>query len=193
MATFYFLRWQPSPYPPSLMAYLTPPPPPPPRTPDFFSSKWMQRMYFRSSRWLRSLSFWGDREKNLKGGGNHPHGRVRVKVPTQTYNCDYLPHTTFCFFLINFQLNTNFLPNFAFLPSNHIALIKDQFLKKMLLKKSKKPVTFYFYNGLWAICSQLWPLKGLKVLGYRNFTMLPIQGHKTAVQSSRARLALINA
>ena len=25
-----------------------------------------------------------------------------------TDNCDYLPHITFCFYLIDFQLNTNF-------------------------------------------------------------------------------------
>ena len=29
-----------------------------------------------------------------------------------TYNCDYLKHSTFRFNLIDFQLNTIFLPNF---------------------------------------------------------------------------------
>ena len=51
-------------YPPSLTAYLTPEG----GTPDF-SSKWPQRMYFRLTRWLSSLSFWfwGDREKLSRG------------------------------------------------------------------------------------------------------------------------------
>ena len=31
-----------------------------------------------------------------------------------TYNCNYLKHSTFHFNLIDFQLNTDFLPNFAF-------------------------------------------------------------------------------
>ena len=31
-----------------------------------------------------------------------------------TYNCDYLQHSTFCFNLIDFQLNTDFPSNFAF-------------------------------------------------------------------------------
>ena len=31
-----------------------------------------------------------------------------------TYNFDYLQHSTFRFNLINFQLNTDFTPNFAF-------------------------------------------------------------------------------
>ena len=30
-----------------------------------------------------------------------------------TYNCDYLKHSTFRFNLFNFQLNTDFLLNFA--------------------------------------------------------------------------------
>ena len=30
------------------------------------------------------------------------------------YNCDYLQHNTFCFNLIDFQLNQISLPNFAF-------------------------------------------------------------------------------
>ena len=31
-----------------------------------------------------------------------------------TYNCDYLKHSTFRFNLIDFHLNTDFLSNFAF-------------------------------------------------------------------------------
>ena len=29
------------------------------------------------------------------------------------YNCDYLKHSTFCFNLIDFQLNTDFLSQFC--------------------------------------------------------------------------------
>ena len=32
-----------------------------------------------------------------------------------SYNCDYLPHTTFRFYLTNFQLNTDFPSQFRFL------------------------------------------------------------------------------
>ena len=45
---------------------------------------------------------------------------MRVKVPIQTYNCDYLPHTTFCFYLINFQLNTNFPFQFCIFYSHYL-------------------------------------------------------------------------
>ena len=35
-------------------------------------------------------------------------------------------------------------PILHFLPQNHLVLLKDRFLKKMLLKKEQKPVTFVF-------------------------------------------------
>ena len=31
-----------------------------------------------------------------------------------TYYCEYMLHTTFCFYIIDFQLDTDSLPNFAF-------------------------------------------------------------------------------
>ena len=47
------------------------------------------------------------------------------------------------FLQINFQLDTYFPSKFCvFLPQTHLALLKDRFLKKMLLKKSKNPSTF---------------------------------------------------
>ena len=44
---------------------------------------------------------------------------------------------------IDFQLNTDFPYNFAFLPQNHLALLKDRFLKKMLLKRAKNTSPFF--------------------------------------------------
>ena len=55
-----------------------------------------------------------------------------------TYNCDYLEYSTFCFNLIDFQLNTDFPSQFCvFLRQNRLALFKDRFLKEMLLKRAK--------------------------------------------------------
>ena len=50
-----------------------------------------------------------------------------------TYNCDYLQHSTFHFNLIDFQLNTDFPSQFGIFYSK----FKDWFLKKMLLKRAK--------------------------------------------------------
>ena len=55
-----------------------------------------------------------------------------------TYNCDYLKHSTLRFNLIDFQLNTDYPFQFyVFLPQNHLASLKDRFLKKMLIKRAK--------------------------------------------------------
>ena len=63
-----------------------------------------------------------------------------------TYDCNYLTHTTFRFYFIDFQLNTDFPSQFCiFLLQNHLALLKDQFLKKMLLKSAKN---LYFWPFL---------------------------------------------
>ena len=54
-----------------------------------------------------------------------------------TYNCDYLDHSTFRFNLIDFQLNTDFPSQFCiFFPLNHLASLKDRFLKENAYKKS---------------------------------------------------------
>ena len=63
-----------------------------------------------------------------------------------TYNCDYLQHSTFRFNLIDFQLNADFPSQFwVFLPDNYLALLKDRFLKKRekRAKKGKKPAHFF--------------------------------------------------
>ena len=54
------------------------------------------------------------------------------------YYCDYLTHTTFRFYLNDFQLKYPFsFLILRFLPQNHLALLKDRFLKKILLKRAK--------------------------------------------------------
>ena len=61
-----------------------------------------------------------------------------------TYNCDYLKHSTLRFNLIDFQLNTDFPSQFCvFLPQNHLASLKDRFLKKMLKKRAKTRRLFF--------------------------------------------------
>ena len=61
-----------------------------------------------------------------------------------TYNCDYLKHSTLRSNLIDFQLNTDFpFPILRFLPQNHLASLKDRFLKKMLIKRAKTRRLFF--------------------------------------------------
>ena len=61
-----------------------------------------------------------------------------------TYNCDYLENSTFRFNSIDFQLNTDFpFPILRFLPQNHLASLKDRFLKKMLIERAKTHRLFF--------------------------------------------------
>ena len=59
-----------------------------------------------------------------------------------TYNCDYLQHSTFRFNLIDFQLNADF-PFQVCDFYRKITLLKDRFLKKMLLKRAKTSRRFF--------------------------------------------------
>ena len=59
-------------------------------------------------------------------------------IQPSKYHCDYLPHTTFRFYLIYFQLNADFPSQLILRFYPKIALLKDRFPKKML-KKSKNP------------------------------------------------------
>ena len=53
-----------------------------------------------------------------------------------THNCGYLQHSTYRFNIIDFRLNTDFPSQFyVFYRKNHLALLRDRFLKKMLLKE----------------------------------------------------------
>ena len=49
-----------------------------------------------------------------------------------TYNCDYLLHTIFYFYLIDFRLNTEISSQFCIFSVNHLTLLKDRFIKKIL-------------------------------------------------------------
>ena len=60
-----------------------------------------------------------------------------------TYNCDCMKHSTFRFNLIDFQLNTDFPLQFCVFTVNHLASLKDRFLKKMLIKRAKTRRLFF--------------------------------------------------
>ena len=61
-----------------------------------------------------------------------------------TYNCDYLKQSALRFNLIDFQLNTDFSSQFCiFYRKNHLASLKDRFLKKMLIKRAKTRRLFF--------------------------------------------------
>ena len=61
-----------------------------------------------------------------------------------TYNCDYLQHSTFRFNLIDFQLDTDFPSQFWGVFCRKI-LLKDRFLNKMLEKRAKTRRLFFFF------------------------------------------------
>ena len=54
-----------------------------------------------------------------------------------TYNYDYLKHSTFRFNFIDFQLYIDFPFQF------HLVSLKDWFLKKMLIKRAKTCRLFF--------------------------------------------------
>ena len=53
-----------------------------------------------------------------------------------TYNCDYPKHSTFRFNLIDFQLNTDFLPNFAFFTVKSPSVTQRSVSQENAYKKS---------------------------------------------------------
>ena len=75
--------------------------------------------------------------------------KIRMwKIPLymcDSYHCNYLPHTHIRLYLIGFQLKRRIsLSNFAFFYRKiTLALLKDRFLKKMLLIREKS-VSFFF-------------------------------------------------
>ena len=60
-----------------------------------------------------------------------------------TYNCDYLKHGTSHFNLLDFKLYTDFPSQFCVFYRNHLASLKDRFLKKMLRKRAKTRRLFF--------------------------------------------------
>ena len=107
-----------------------------------------------------------------------------------TYNCDYLPYTLFHLYLIDFLLNTDFPSNCCIF--NH-SITQKSVSQENAFKKSKNQSAFvrktigsniFFYSnwkqvqvfkiakfelnvtieyGLRAKCTQLWPLKDLRL------------------------------
>ena len=61
-----------------------------------------------------------------------------------TYNYDYLKYSTFRFNFIDFQLYIDFPFQFCvFYQKNHLASLKDRFLKKMFIKRAKTCRLFF--------------------------------------------------
>ena len=60
-----------------------------------------------------------------------------------TYNCDYLTHTTLRFCLIDFQLNTDFPSNFEFFAAKSPSVTQRSVSQESVYKKSKNPSPFF--------------------------------------------------
>ena len=58
------------------------------------------------------------------------------------HNCDYLKHSTFSFNLTDFQLNTDFLPNFEFFTVKSPSVTQRSVSQENAYKKSKNPSPF---------------------------------------------------
>ena len=54
-----------------------------------------------------------------------------------------ISHAILRFYLIDFQLNIDSSPNFAFLVQNQLKVLKYRFLKRMLLKRAKPRRLFF--------------------------------------------------
>ena len=60
-----------------------------------------------------------------------------------TYNCDYLKHSTFRFNLTDFQLNTISLPNFAFFTVKSPSLTQRSVSQENAYKRAKTRRLFF--------------------------------------------------
>ena len=59
------------------------------------------------------------------------------------YNCDYLPHSTFCFYLIDFQLNTGFPSRFCAFQRKITKRYSKIGFSGKCFKKAQKHVVFF--------------------------------------------------
>ena len=60
-----------------------------------------------------------------------------------TCNCNYLPHTTFNFYIIDFQLNTDFSSQFCvFTVKSRACVTRRLVSQENAMKKSKDPSPF---------------------------------------------------
>ena len=62
-----------------------------------------------------------------------------------TYHCDYLKHITFCFNVSDFQINTDFLPNFAFFTVKSPSVTQRSVSQENAFKKSKNLLLFCLF------------------------------------------------
>ena len=60
-----------------------------------------------------------------------------------TYNCEYLPHTTFRFYIIDFQLNTDFPSNFVFFTVKSPGVTQRSVSQENAFKNRKNPSAFF--------------------------------------------------
>ena len=61
---------------------------------------------------------------------------------SDTYNRDYLSHTTFHFYLIDFELNTDSLPHFTFFSVKSPSVTQRSVSKENAFKESKNLLPF---------------------------------------------------
>ena len=66
---------------------------------------------------------------------------------SDTNNFDYLPHTTFCFYLIDSQMNTDPLPNFAFFPIKSPSVTQRKVSEENAFLKRVSSVAFFFLQN----------------------------------------------
>ena len=62
------------------------------------------------------------------------------------YHCDYLPHTTFRFYLIDFQLNTDFPSQFCVFHLKSPSVTERLVSQENAFKKSKNPSPFFHHT-----------------------------------------------
>ena len=62
-----------------------------------------------------------------------------------TYNFDYLQHSTFRFNLIDFQLNTDFPSQFCVFTVKSPSVTQRSVSQENAFKKSKNPSPFFFF------------------------------------------------
>ena len=65
-----------------------------------------------------------------------------------SYDCDYVQHTTFCFYLIDFQLNTNFPSKFCVFTVKSPSVTQRSVSRDNAFEKSKIQSPFFFLKTI---------------------------------------------
>ena len=73
--------------------------------------------------------------------------KTLLHIVCDTYNCDCLPHTTFRFCFIDFQLNTDFPSQFWIFYVKSSSVTQRSFSQENVFKKSKNPSPFSSQNN----------------------------------------------